>query len=311
MCMMLVTENLTKRYKSLVAVNDLNLQLEAGDVFGFIGPNGAGKTTTINMLAGLLPPTSGRALIDGVDAAKKPDDVKRIIGYMPEHFGVYEDVTVLEYLDFFAAAFGIRGKERRKIVDDVIALTDLGAKRNALVETLSRGMKQRLCLAQTLVHDPLLLLLDEPASGLDPRARVEMRELLRELQAMGKTILISSHILPELADFCNKIGVIEHGTLVASGPVHEVLGQVSQTRRIRIRTLSDPGLVTSLMNSNTHVRDLTHNGYHIELAFDGSDDDLAGLLETLVVGKARIVEFEEAETGLEEVFLRLTGGTSL
>lgn len=304
----LVTEHLTKRYKTLVAVNDLNLSLDEGDIFGFIGPNGAGKTTTINMLAGLLPPTSGRALINGVDVTRHPDEVKRIIGYMPEHFGVYEDLTVLEYLNFFAAAFGIHGRERQKVVDDVLALTDLGAKRNALVETLSRGMKQRLCLAQTLVHDPLLLLLDEPASGLDPRARVEMRELLRELQSMGKTVLISSHILPELSDFCNKVGIIEKGELLASGPVETVLGMVSQARRFRIRALSPLSAVQSALSRYPAISAISDNGNQLEITFTGTDEELADLLESLVGERLRIVAFEEVETGLEEVFLRLTRG---
>jgi ABC-2 type transport system ATP-binding protein len=305
---MLRTENLTKKFGSLVAVNDLTLTLERGDVFGFIGPNGAGKTTTINMLAGLLPPTSGTAFVGEVEVTKQPDKVKRLIGYMPEHFGVYEDVTVWEYLNFFAAAFGIHGRERQRVIDDVLALVDLEQKRQAMVETLSRGMKQRLCLAQALVHDPVVLLLDEPASGLDPRARVEMRALLRELQAMGKTILVSSHILRELADFCNKIGIIERGTLRVSGSVNEVLAQVVPHRTLRIRVLSSVDEAERLVGANSKVVDLQSENGHLRVTFDGGDEDVAQLLETLVAHRVKIVSFEQESADLEQAFLRLTEG---
>ncbi len=305
---MLRTENLTKKFGSLIAVNNLNLALAQGDVFGFIGPNGAGKTTTINMLAGLLPPTSGKAFIGDVDVTKQPDKVKRLIGYMPEHFGVYEDVTVWEYLNFFAAAFGIHGRARQRVIDDVLSLVDLEPKRHAMVETLSRGMKQRLCLAQALVHDPAVLLLDEPASGLDPRARVEMRALLRELQAMGKTILVSSHILRELSDFCNKIGIIERGTLVVSGSVDEVLAQVAPHRTLRIRVLGSMEEAERLTGAHEKVTGLQVENGSLRLTFDGDDEDVAQLLETLVAHRVRIVSFEEESADLEEAFLRLTEG---
>jgi len=206
---MIKTTHLHKKYKNLVAVKDLNIEIERGDVYGFIGPNGAGKTTTIKILATLISPSFGTASIDGYDVRDYPRAVRAKIGYMPDFFGVYDDMKVWEYLDFFAAAYKIPRQQRVNIIDDVLELTDLHNKREDFVEALSRGMKQRLCLAKTLVHDPDVLLLDEPASGLDPRARIEMRELLKELRRMGKTILISSHILTELADFCNKIGIIE------------------------------------------------------------------------------------------------------
>ena len=212
---------LTKVYRDLTAVRDLNLTINKGDVFGFIGPNGAGKTTTIKVLATLLEPSSGHAFIDGIDCVKHPLEVRRVMGYMPDFFGVYDDVKVWEYLDFFAAAYKIPVNKRKSIIDDVLDLTDLTGKREAYVESLSRGMKQRLCLAKTLVHDPKVLLLDEPASGLDPRARIEFRALLKELQQMGKTIFVSSHILPELADFCNVVGIMERGHLVVAGRVHD------------------------------------------------------------------------------------------
>jgi len=242
---MIAIQHLRKEYRNIVAVKDLSLTLEAGDIFGFIGPNGAGKTTTIKMLSTLLRPTAGRAFIDGIDVVREPDKVRGIIGYMPDNFGVYDDIKVWEYLDFFAAAYRIGRDKRPQIIDDVLELTDLGAKKNAYVEELSRGMKQRLCLAKTLVHDPKVLLLDEPASGLDPRARVEIKELLKELKAMGKTIIISSHILPELSDFCNKIGIIEQGELIVSGDVEDIMRQVAGAQRLVIKVMS-PDVETAL-----------------------------------------------------------------
>ncbi len=220
---MIQIKDLTKTYRDLTAVRGLNLSIEKGDVFGFIGPNGAGKTTTIKVLATLLEPTTGAAYVDGVDVVRNPLEVRRLIGYMPDFFGVYDDVKVWEYLDFFAAAYKIPVNKRKGIIDDVLELTDLTSKREAYVESLSRGMKQRLCLAKTLVHDPKVLLLDEPASGLDPRARIEFRALLKELQSMGKTIFVSSHILPELADFCNVVGIMERGHLIVSGRVNDIV----------------------------------------------------------------------------------------
>src|SRR4028119_2028071 len=220
---MIQIKDVTKTYRDLTAVRDLNLTIEKGDVFGFIGPNGAGKTTTIKILATLLEPSTGQAYVDGVDVVRNPLEVRRLIGYMPDFFGVYDDVKVWEYLDFFAAAYKIPANKRKGIIDDVLELTDLTEKREAYVESLSRGMKQRLCLAKTLVHDPKVLLLDEPASGLDPRARIEFRALLKELQEMGKTIFVSSHILPELADFCNVVGIMERGNLIVSVRVDDIV----------------------------------------------------------------------------------------
>src|SRR5256714_6766974 len=236
---MIEIRHLRKEYRELVAVKDLNLELEPGDIFGFIGPNGAGKTTTIKMLATLLMPTAGSALVDGIDVVKYPEQVRSIVGYMPDFFGVYDDIKVWEYLDFFAAAYRIPKQKRPKVIDDVLTLTDLNVKKDAYVESLSRGMKQRLCLAKTLVHDPKVLLLDEPASGLDPRARIEIKELLKELRNMGKTIIISSHILPELADFCNKIGIIEKGEMIVSGDVNDIVRQVREHHVLEVRILDE------------------------------------------------------------------------
>src|SRR6266487_4649122 len=232
-------QHLRKDYRNLTAVKNLSLELEQGDIFGFIGPNGAGKTTTIKMLATLLIPTAGTASVNGIDVVKHPEQIRSIVGYMPDFFGVYDDIKVWEYLDFFAAAYRIPRDRRPQIIDDVLELTDLSVKKDAYVEELSRGMKQRLCLAKTLIHDPKVLLLDEPASGLDPRARIEIKELLKELKAMGKTIIISSHILPELADFCNKIGIIEQGEMIVSGDVNEIMRQVTGGKMLELRVAEE------------------------------------------------------------------------
>src|SRR5918993_976017 len=223
---MIETRDLTKKYGDLYALDRLTLKLDQGDVFGFIGPNGAGKTTTMRILATLLNPTWGEAYVGGYSIYAKPKEIRRIIGYMPDFFGVYDNMKVIEYLEFFAAAYRIKGQARRKICDEVLELVDLGYKREALVTSLSRGMTQRLGLARVLLHDPQVLLLDEPASGLDPRARIEMRELIKRLRQEAKTIMVSSHILPELADICNKIGIIERGKLIFNGSVDDAIRRV-------------------------------------------------------------------------------------
>ena len=234
---MIETVGLTKRYRDRVALADLNLKIDQGDVFGFIGPNGAGKSTTIKILATLLRPTSGMARVAGFSVDAGVREIRRSMGYMPDFFGLYDDLTVREYLEFFAAAYKIRGKARKKVIDDVLALVDLGHRADAQIDALSRGMQQRLSLARVLLHDPKVLLLDEPASGLDPRARVEFREIIKELRKMGKTVLISSHILPELADMCTKVGIIEKGRLVASGSVEEVIQRAQGDRWVAFEVM--------------------------------------------------------------------------
>src|SRR5438876_828261 len=231
---MIETRDLTKMYGDLYALNRLTIKLERGDVYGFIGPNGAGKTTTMRILATLLNPTWGEASVCGYSIYNGAKEIRRLMGYMPDFFGVYDDMKVIEYLEFFAAAYRIKGPERRKKCDQVLELVDLGYKRDALVTSLSRGMTQRLGLARVLLHEPQVLLLDEPASGLDPRARIEMRGLIKELRNMGKTIMLSSHILPELADICNKIGIIERGKLLFDGDVQAAIQKVRQRTRIDV-----------------------------------------------------------------------------
>lgn len=325
--------HLRKVYRDLIAVKDLSLELEKGDIFGFIGPNGAGKTTTIKMLATLLIPTAGWARIDGIDVVQKPEQIRSIVGYMPDFFGVYDDIKVWEYLDFFAAAYRIPRDRRPQIIDDVLTLTDLTVKKDAYVESLSRGMKQRLCLAKTLVHDPRVMLLDEPASGLDPRARIEIRELLKELQAMGKTIIVSSHILPEMEEFCNKIGIIERGELIVAGDVNTIARQVRGQQTIEIGVMEELEHAERLLQSMPeHVREirlipvrarqsgetdgqqtLQPDGYSgpggtLQIGYIGPLDEEYRVLKALVEAGIKVRSFHTPETDLEDVFLRVTKG---
>ena len=307
---MIQTLNLTKHYDKLIALNELNLTVDAGDCFGFIGPNGAGKTTTIKILATLLRPTYGEARVDGLSVGPvNARQVRSIIGYVPDYFGSYEDMVVREYLEFFAASYNIHGPKRQQVIDDVLSLTDLAYKADAEVNSLSRGMQQRLSLARVLLHDPKVLLLDEPASGLDPRARIEIRELLKELHRMGKTILISSHILLELADLCDKVGVIEQGKLVFTGTVQEILD------RARVGTVLHVGVGSRLSEAVDVVRQIpgvveaqTDNGY-IRVMLDSSKKaNPAGIAQRLVTNGFPLTRLEEEKINLETAFMRLTKG---
>jgi ABC-2 type transport system ATP-binding protein len=300
------TRALTRRFGKTTAVDGLTLQVPAGSLFGLIGPNGAGKTTTLRMLTGLLEPSSGQVLLNGQVANHDWRDLQRRIGYMPDFFGVYEDMLVWEYLDFFARCYDLPADRRRQVTGDLLDLVDLAGKRDDYVESLSRGMRQRLCLAHSLVHDPQILLLDEPASGLDPRARVEMRELLRELGAMGKTVVVSSHILAELAELCDSIGIIEKGKLVASGPLDTVSRQARQGRTLRLRLLSGQEEARAILGDQPGVGQIYATNAHLEVEFLGDDQATAALLATLVAQGVQVLSFEELTSDLEEVFLRLT-----
>jgi ABC-2 type transport system ATP-binding protein len=307
--MIIETEGLLKQYRDLVAVANLHLNVFEGDIYGFIGPNGAGKTSTIKILATLLQPTSGKAKICGYDVVKQPQKVRRVIGYMPDFFGVYDDMKVWEYLDFFAAAYNIQRSRRKIIIEDVLELTNLIHKKDEFVESLSRGMKQSLCLAKTLVHDPEVLLLDEPASGLDPRARVELRELLKELKNMGKTILISSHILSELADFCNKIGIIEHGRLVAQGSVDQIMSKVQENKifliGLRDRHEEAAGLLSGLPNI---ARVEPEADGVLKVFIEGHYKDAADLIGYLISQGLAVTSCTEYKAGLEDIFMTVTEG---
>jgi len=302
------TRGLTRRFGKLTAVDALSLQVATGSLFGLIGPNGAGKTTTLRMLAGLLEPTAGEIVLNGQVANHDWRELQRQIGYMPDFFGVYEDMLVWEYLDFFARCYDLPADRRRQVTDELLELVDLADKREAYVQTLSRGMRQRLCLAHALVHDPQVLLLDEPASGLDPRARVEMRELLRELGAMGKTVVVSSHILSELAELCDAVGIIERGRLVASGRLDEISRQVREGRTLRLKVLSDRQAAQAVLRDQPGVGEIYEVNGCLEVEFLGDDEATARLLAVLVGRGVQIVSFSEVTSGLEEVFLRLTKG---
>ncbi|MEW5987373.1 MAG: ABC transporter ATP-binding protein [Chloroflexota bacterium] len=308
------TENLTKRYNGLTALDDLNLSVEEGAVVGFIGPNGAGKTTTMRILTTLLKPTSGRAWVAGYSVTAEPRQVRRVIGYMPDTFGVYDDMKVWEYLDFFAACYDIPPAVRAHLVDDLLALVDLSHKREEFVENLSRGMKQRLCLARTLAHDPQVLILDEPASGLDPRARIEMRELLRELKNMGKTIFFSSHILSEVADVCTSLAILEAGRLVAFGDVATMRQQIRPHRVIHTRTLGDVNVLLERLAAVPEVAEVA-TGPEMNLppgavrfTFRGDEAALGRTLAGLVSAGVPIVSFSEESGNLEDVFIQMTKG---
>ena len=306
---MIETVGLTKRYGDFCALESLDLRLDRGDLFGFIGPNGAGKTTTIRILATLLTPTWGEAYVCGHSIYTHPREIRRAIGYMPDIFGVYDDMQVIEYLEFFAAAYRIDASARRRVADECLELVDLTSKRNELVTSLSRGMTQRLGLARVLLHDPQVLLLDEPASGLDPRARIEMRGLLKRLQGMGKTILVSSHILPELADICNRVGIIEYGRLLACGDVQDLLAQVRGRPTIRIRVAGPAEAAARTLEGSPEAAAVTVRDGEVVVAIADGVTDHSPLAARLVAAGHRLLAMQEQETNLETAFLELTRGS--
>lgn len=308
---MIECRELTKMYGDLYALNRLNLALEPGDVYGFIGPNGAGKTTTMRILATLLNPTFGEASVCGYSIYNKPREIRRAIGYMPDFFGVYDDMKVIEYLEFFAAAYRIQGPSRRKKCEEVLELVDLGYKREALVTSLSRGMTQRLGLARVLLHEPQVLLLDEPASGLDPRARIEMRKLLKRLRSMNKTIMVSSHILPELSDICNKIGIIEQGKLEFNGTVTQAIKQVRQSSVFLIGVgegKTDQAQAFLKSRKGVESAEVSPDPEVLRVTLSQGLEDGSFLAEELIREGYRLRRFGEEEIDLEDVFMRITLG---
>lgn len=305
---MIELEGFGKDYGGFKAVESLDLQIGAGEIFGFIGPNGAGKSTTIRFLATLLKASRGRGTVNGFDVQHEPMEVRRSVGYMPDAFGVYDGMRVWEFLDFFAVAYQIPQTNRRRIIGEVLELVDLTHKRDDFVNGLSRGMKQRLCLAKTLVHDPPVLILDEPASGLDPRARVLVKELLKELQRMGKTILISSHILTELADICSSIGIIERGRLLMHGPIERVYRRIRSHRVIDIRVARDAELAERIIRQKTGLRGIERDGLRLTVEIDIDEPGLAELLQALVAADLGIHCFADLEPSLEDVFMSVTAG---
>jgi ABC-2 type transport system ATP-binding protein len=299
---------LTRLYGSMIALNALNLTVNRGDLFGFIGSNGAGKTTTLRILATFLAPSGGTAQVLGHDVVRDADAVRHVIGYMPDFFGVYKDMEVTEYLDFFGACYKIPSSQREKTVNDVLELVGLSEKKGALIGALSRGMQQRLGLARVLIHDPAVLLLDEPASGLDPRARIEMMAILQELQKMGKTIIISSHILSELETLCNRVAIIEKGKLIYSGPVQGVRDQMAAGRIFLVKVLGDEARAVELLKARPEVNQVEQVEGRIKVTLNDHETDPGCVAEAVVHGGLKLVGLEEYELGLEEVFMRVTRG---
>jgi ABC-2 type transport system ATP-binding protein len=304
-------DGLVKRYNGTLAVAGVELAVEPGEIFGLVGPNGAGKTTLLRMLATLLEPSAGDAHVAGESIKRNPAAVRRVLGFMPDVFGVYDDMKVWEYLDFFARCYGLPAARRRRIIADLLELVDLGPKRDAYVQALSRGMQQRLCLAHALVHDPQVLLLDEPASGLDPRARIELRELLRELRRLGKTIVISSHILPELEEICTSVAIMDRGGVLASGRISDIEQRLRVGAVLRVRVLADePGIdeAAEAFRAEPDVAsaEILEDGT-IELGFRGDDEAAARLLARAIARGSNIASFARAASDLEELFLQVTG----
>jgi ABC-2 type transport system ATP-binding protein len=309
------TKDLHKKYGKFEAVNALSLEVPAGSIYGFVGPNGAGKTTTMRMLTTLTRPTSGEAWVSGHSVVQEPRAVRRAIGYMPDEFGVYDDMRVWEYLDFFAACYDIPEGNRKKLIDDLLELVDLAHRRDDMVDKLSRGMKQRLSLARTLAHDPQVLILDEPASGLDPRARVEIRELLVELSRMGKTIFFSSHILADVSEICTHIGIIEGGKMVAQGSMAEMRAQLMPHREIMVtvRDNETAEKVVSLVQDrqnvvNLQILEARAGRSRVRIDFTGDDDGVAAINQLLSSNQIAVLGFSEETKDLEAMFMRVTKG---
>ena len=305
------SEGLVKRYDRTLAVAGVDLDIAEGEIFGLVGPNGAGKTTTLRILATLLEPTAGDAEIAGWSVRRNPNEVRRVIGFMPDVFGVYDDMRVWEYLDFFARCYGLPAATRKRIIGDLLELVELADKRNSYVQGLSRGMQQRLCLAHALVHDPKVLLLDEPASGLDPRARVELRELLRELRTLGKTIVISSHILPELEELCTSVAIVDRGRVLASGRIADIEQRLRVGAVLRARVLADGEALEAARDWFAGQPDVAASAIlpdgTVELGFRGDEAGAAALLRAAIAADIPIATFSRAASDLEELFLQVTG----
>ncbi len=309
---MLVTDHLTRKYGSFTALDGLSLRIDSGELHGFVGPNGAGKTTTMRILATLLPATSGKAYVDGVEVSKEGKRIRRMVGYMPDFFGVYDGLKSWEYLDFYGRCYSLSYKERAKMVDRLLEIVRLSDKKNAYIDVLSRGMKQRLCLARSLIHDPKLLILDEPASGMDPRARAEMKDILRTLRNMGKTILISSHILPELSEMCDSLTIIDHGKLVFSGPVAELARKMRGQAPLDILLTQEAtgeqmaGTVALLKEYPGVTSILQPEERLLRVDFEGGHQETAALLRALLHHETPVMDFHRAPMNLEKVFMEVT-----
>lgn len=306
---MIRVDHVSHWFGSMQVLHDLSMNVPKGEIFGFIGPNGAGKTTTIRMMATLLEPDDGRVLVDGIDVVEAPAEVRKVLGFMPDAFGVYDRITVVEYLEFFAAAHGIARGVRDRTVAAVMELTELGPLRDRLVQTMSKGMRQRLGIARMLLHDPKVLILDEPANGLDPRARIEMRELIEELRSLGKTILLSSHILTELSDMCTSVAILEKGRLLAGGSVDAIGRTLKPERAVKIRVLAPPPDVEQILARGPEVLSVERDpdgAYKVQ--YRGSDETLADLVDHCVAQRLRLLRVEPDQNDLERIFLEVTKG---
>lgn len=302
------TRDLTKKYGDFVAIKSIELDLQRGDLFGFIGPNGAGKTTTMRILATLLDPSWGEAYVDGHSIYTHPKDIRRLVGYMPDFFGVYDDMKVIEYLEFFAAAYRINGAKRKQVCESMLEVVDLAFKRDAFANTLSRGQTQRLGLARVLLHDPQVLLLDEPLSGLDPRARIDMRNLLKRLGDSGKTIIVSSHILPELADVCNKIGIIHRGTMQINAAVSEVMKQIRKSPVLHVGVHDRLEEAAACLRQNEIVDEVEIASDRLIVSLVEGTIEYSALASLLVNQGFQLTEFREDHPSLEAAFMMLTKG---
>ena len=303
---MLKIQDLNKSFGKVRALDNLNLEINEGEFFGFVGPNGSGKTTTMKAISGLLTADSGRVSLDGIDALKEPEALKRKIGYMPDFFGVYDNLKVKEYMMFYASIYGIEGDQAKKTIMELVNLVNLEDKSDVYVDSLSRGMKQRLCLARTLIHDPKFLILDEPASGLDPRARYEMKNILKEIKDRGKTILISSHILPEIAEMCTNLGIIESGRMVITGTVDEILTAKGAYAPIHIKLIGGSAPAIKVLKKNYLVQNITIMGNDITVLFNGNDEKATDLLANLIGNGARVASFSRQAGNLESLFMEIT-----
>ena len=308
---MLRIEGLIKRYGKFTAVDGIDLIVPEGEIYGFVGPNGAGKTTTMKIICGLMSADGGKVYVDNIDVMKETRRAKEFLGYMPDFFGVYDDLKVSEYLDFYGSIYNINAKDRKKVSEDLLELVDLSDKKDAYVDSLSRGMKQRLCLARSLVHNPKLLVLDEPASGMDPRARVEMKGILRTLKDLGKTIIISSHILSELAELCTSLGIIDRGRMVISGKVSEIMQQVYSKKFIKIKLIGKIDEADRILQEIPSVNSTSQGEGFIEVGFDGTDEEMSGLLRELVNRDIPVLSFVQMDGNLEDVFMKVTKGDEI
>ncbi len=311
---MLTIENLTKQYGKFLALDHLNLHIDKGEIYGFVGPNGAGKTTTMRIVCGLLKATGGSVIVDGIDAIRQPDDIKRKVGYVPDFFGVYDNLKVMEYMEFYGSMYGMERREITDISEGLLELVNLSDKKDAFVDALSRGMKQRLCVARALIHNPDLLVLDEPNSGLDPRARFEMKEVLKNLRSMGKTILISSHILPELSELCTSVGIMEHGRLVTSGKVDEIIDASQGNQPIHMKVVyaetEEPldQYVATVLKEQPFVEKVSFTDDEVLIHFRGDDLEAARLLNKLFDHHIMVSHYYREKENLESLFLEITGG---